>query len=232
MTIALVQSAVFHGLTGGAGLVVNYPGATAAGNLLTFHGDAHLTAASALSSVTDSASQVWQFSASAGVNQNPPVAQNGGDFSFCAWLLNAGSVTSASLTLPNMDFATMAIAEWSGAGSEDTGAAAAGTAGAGLSESITVALSGAGELVLLGSNVDSQWTGFPSQMTDFPGGGGLPIGYALGQSGSQTYTWTGATASTDKTTVAVAAFLPPAVPALAPAGGRSMMKRSLMLADL
>jgi len=184
------------------------------------HGDNALAGApSTGNSFADSTgTNAWQYSNVVGVGQNPPVAIQETPTpqqSFCAWTLNAAPATSVTMTQELMVFATMVIAEWSGVSSEDTGAAAGITAvGAGLSASITLSLSGTGELVLLGANCTSDWAGGPSQLTAFAGGGSPSVGYALNQSGSPAYTWSDADgASSDGATIAVAAFLPPAAPA-------------------
>lgn len=207
MAITLVQSQVFHGSTGSPA-PISYPGATTAGNMLSMHGN--WVGTSGPSAVTDSASGTWTFSGAAN-NQNPPTAtvtQAGTTFgSFCAWRLNAGPVTSVTVTVPGLTFATLVIAEWSGADREDNGASFAGAAVASAA-SVALQMAGGGELVLLAADTFNAFSAGPSQGQVFPGGNSPYVQYALGQSGRQVYSYT-TTVATDQTSLAVAAFLPP-----------------------
>jgi hypothetical protein len=222
MAIALVQNSHASGAVTGATAAVALPGASTAGNMLSLHGSVVLNASGVgISSVTDGTANSWTVSTSTVTAQNPPIgwAPSGTMYAtFCAWVLNAASATTITLTMAGsvLTFWNVIAAEWSGVGSSDTAAASGTTAGAGLSLSQGLTLAGSGELVLLASDTTNQWTSGPSQATAFSSGGSPYSVYALSQSGSQTYTWSGATNSTDTATAAVAAFRPPA--GSAPAG--------------
>lgn len=217
MSITLIQDAHNASAQSGSAAAISLPGASGAGHLLTLHGSVVLSSVAAITSVTDGTANSWTVSTSTTTAQNPPIGWVPSGlvfFSFCAWVLNAASATTVTLTMGGavLTFWNVVVAEWSGAGSFDTSAASGTTAGAGLNLAQGLTCSGSGEMVLLASDTLNQWTTAPSQATAFASGGSPYCTYALSQSGSQTYTWSGASNSSDTATAAVAAFLPPAQP--------------------
>jgi beta-glucanase (GH16 family) len=174
--------------------------ATTAGNTLTLAGSFYVSTEdpAGIVSVTDSASNTWTYATSD--SQNPPSAHSsdgseGGFVSFVAYCLDAASVTSITLTMPNPGgspfyFVSADASEWSGITGLDTAVAGAGTAAASSPAAIT--LSDVGELVI-GSmdHLSGTVTSTPAGATELSSTTGLDAqGYQVfAGDGSQGFQW-------------------------------------------
>jgi hypothetical protein len=211
MAIALVQDTVYFASTSSP-FTLTFSGATTGGNLVTVHGSLFggTTGPSAITDDSSGGVNSWNFSATS--SQNPPTAIDATNTSieFAAWSFTAagGALSNIHVTAAGTTFISLVIAEWSGASAADTGAAASSTV-SGTDGSVSLNLGFSGELVLLGIDPHTgTFSGAPSQATQFTGGHIITC-YATGQSGSQTYTWTGDGTANDPYVVMAMAFNPP-----------------------
>lgn len=168
------------------------------------------TAINGITAVTDSADNTWHFSTSN--TNNPPSAAEGtsGNWicTFVAWCIGAAAVTSVSVHdgTGHSDFWRLALSEWSGIASADTGAAATGT---GSSPGVSLTLANAGDLVVGTANTASgSLNSQPAGWTQFTGSGGAYCAWDLpGSAGSISPAWTlGGSADW---AAAIMAFSPP-----------------------
>lgn len=145
-----------------------------------------------LLSVTDSASNTWQYSTANA--SNPAYAHiqaSTGAYitSFVAWSMNAAAVTSVTITATGTTDWQGALSEWSGVMSVESGAESANASTTTAITSPSVTLGNAGDLVVAHAENDGGLTS--TTATDF-GNGQDPPGacYSLpGATGPFTITW-------------------------------------------
>lgn len=199
--IEFIQSVnVIHMETGNITLNLD----TTTGNTLILVGSwasASGSPANLFGSVTDTASNDWIYPTAVGTPpadvQNPPAATNileAGEYSyfgsFAAWCVNAGSVTGVTVQ-PAGDvgnwYADMALAEFSGIFSADSGSA---TQGQYEGENVGVVCNNPDDLIVIG--MDSTQGGLtvpaPSGFTIFPSGDGFQS-YLIGPGATGEISW-------------------------------------------
>lgn len=214
MAISFVGSVQYDGNHASPGPTLTYT--STGGNTLVLCGIVYAgtTSLNGISSITDSASNTWQYSTSN--HQNPPSQQgtDGTNFyiSFVAWSIGASAVTTVTVNdgTGNSDFWNVGLSEWSGVNSADTGAANSGTGTTFASTAIT--LGNSGDVVIGVCDTSAgNITGAPVGSTKFFTGDNVNVYELPGTTGSFTYTWP--SSGTGDYAIAVMA--------LSPAGGTS-----------